>query len=66
VEAIPVSAYLVLCFLVGFRGMRTRVGYWGIVFLSIFLTPFLIFIALYLLDTEPKYSFEAAPEHRLR
>lgn len=63
-DAIPVFGYLILCFLVGLRGVRTRVGYWGVVFLSIFFTPFLVFIALYLLDAEPRYLFEDAPTLR--
>jgi hypothetical protein len=63
-DSIPIFGYLVLCFLVGLRGTRTRVGYWGVVFLSIFFTPFLTFVALYLLDPEPRYTIEGIPTVR--
>jgi len=46
----PLSIYIFLCLLVGFRGMRVRIGYWGTAILSFLLTPIVVFVALLLLD----------------
>ena len=50
---IPLFIYLALCFLVGIRGARTRIGYWGTTFLSMLITPILMYLALLLLNPQP-------------
>ncbi len=40
--------YLLLCVVTGVAGRNTRVGFWGFLFLSIFVTPLLPLVALFL------------------
>ncbi|XWN30169.1 MAG: hypothetical protein ROR55_22185 [Devosia sp.] len=51
---VPVLIYIGLCLLVGFRGMDTRIGYWGVALLSFVLTPLVVFFAMVLLDRTPR------------
>lgn len=44
-----VPVYIVLCVLVAFYGQHTRLGFWGILLVSVFFTPWLIGIGLVLL-----------------
>ena len=41
--------YLALCVLTGFFGRDTRIGYWGTVLLSVFVTPLVVLIGIILL-----------------
>ena len=50
-----VMAYLGLCTATGFMGRRTVVGFWGFLFLSIFITPFLPMLALLLTRPSSQY-----------
>ncbi|WP_108661735.1 hypothetical protein [Acuticoccus kandeliae] len=47
---VPVLIYFGLCLIVGIRGKDARIGYWGTVLLSVFLTPLLVFFALIMLE----------------
>jgi hypothetical protein len=40
--------YIGLCVMTGFMGRRTVVGFWGFLFLSILITPFLPMLAMLL------------------
>jgi len=51
--AIPATIYVVLCLLVSFRGRHTKLGYLGAFLLSVFLTPFVVFVGLLLLTPPP-------------
>lgn len=48
VYASLVVAYLGLCVATGFMARRTMVGFWGFLFLSILITPFLPMLAMLL------------------
>ncbi len=50
---VPLLIYLGLCLLVGLRGTRTRIGFWGTFFLSILITPVIMYLALVLLNPPP-------------
>jgi len=50
--------YIGLCIMTGFMARRTAVGFWGFLFLSILITPFLPMLAMLL--TRP------ADQHRIR
>lgn len=47
---LPILIYVGLCFLVALRGTRTRIGFWGTLFLSMLITPVLMYLALILLN----------------
>lgn len=47
---VPMMIYLGLCLLVAVRGTRTRIGFWGTLFLSMLITPVLMYLALILLN----------------
>jgi hypothetical protein len=47
----PLVVYLALCLLVGWRGIYTRLGFWGTTFMSLLLTPVVMFIALILFQS---------------
>lgn len=47
---IPILFYVGLSALVGLRGTQTRIGYWGTFFLSLLITPVLMYVALLLLN----------------
>lgn len=54
---IIIAIYLVLCFMVGLLGYRTRLGFFRSFLFSVLLTPFVITIFLLILTTlgpEPK------------
>ena len=54
---IIIGIYLVLCFMVGLLGYRTRLGFFRSFLFSLLLTPFVITIFLLILTTlgpEPK------------
>jgi len=53
---IPILIYVGLCLLVGIRGTGTRIGYWGTVFLSLIITPVIMYLALILLNPPPAPS----------
>jgi hypothetical protein len=40
--------YIGLCIMTGFMARRTAVGFWGFLFLSILITPFLPILAMLL------------------
>ena len=44
--------YLVMCFLVGIVGRKTRIGFWGVSLLSFLFTPVLVFVFLILFQPE--------------
>lgn len=50
-----VMVYLGLCAASGFMGRRTAVGFWGFLFLSILITPFLPMLALLLTRPAGQY-----------
>ena len=52
-----VLAYLGLCTWTGFMGRRTAVGFWGFLFLSILITPFLPMLALLLTRPAAQYRY---------
>lgn len=53
---IPVIIYLVLCIVVGLRTRHQRIGFFGGVILSVFLTPVVVFVAAVLLTPrEPRW-----------
>ncbi len=52
----PILVYLALCVFVGFRGMDTKLGFWGTAFLSLIATPLIVFIALVLFDKPARTS----------
>ena len=52
--AVLAVLYLLMCVLTGVAGRKTRIGFWGFLFLSIFVTPLLPLVALFL----------TAPAHR--
>ncbi|MDO8692608.1 MAG: hypothetical protein Q7J51_00765 [Sheuella sp.] len=41
--------YLLMCVLVSFYGKHTRLGFWGILIVSVFFTPWLVGLGLVLL-----------------
>jgi len=41
--------YISLCFLVSYYGKHTRLGFWGLLLVSVFFTPWLVGIGLVLL-----------------
>lgn len=50
---IPIGIYLLLCLLVGFKGMGSRLGYWGTVFLGAIITPIVMYLVLLLASALP-------------
>lgn len=40
--------YLLMCVLVSFYGKHTRLGFWGVLLVSVFFTPWLVGIGLVL------------------
>jgi hypothetical protein len=44
--------YFFICYLIAFLGRKRKFGFWGYLFLTIFLTPIVGFIAL--LAADPK------------
>jgi hypothetical protein len=46
-EILLFLGYVALCLLVGILGRQTRIGYWGTVLVSAFITPFLTFLLLF-------------------
>jgi hypothetical protein len=42
------AAYLLLCVIAGYLGKETRLGFWGVVLVSVFLTPVLTLLFLVL------------------
>jgi len=60
---IPILIYVGLSALVALRGTQTRIGYWGTFFLSLLITPVLMFVALLLLNP-PVASDGARPASR--
>lgn len=57
---VPLLIYLGLCLLVGLRGTRTRIGFWGTFFLSILITPVIMYLALVLLNPPPPVVVQAS------
>jgi hypothetical protein len=53
---IPFGIYLLLCLLVGFKGMGSRLGYWGTVFLGAIITPVVMYLILLLAGTLPSLA----------
>ncbi len=53
---IPIAIYLLLCLLVGFKGMGSRLGYWGTVFLGAIITPIVMYLVLLLAGALPLIS----------
>jgi len=53
---IPIAIYLLLCLLVGFKGMGSRLGYWGTVFLGAIITPIVMYLVLLLASALPSIS----------
>ena len=49
--ALAIAVYLVLCVLVGFLGIGTRLGFFRCFLFSVLLTPFPVTIALLLINT---------------
>ena len=47
-------AYFFLCYLIALFGSNRKFGFWGYLFLSIFLTPLVGFIALLAADPREK------------
>ncbi len=45
----PFVAYFILCVLIGYLGRNSRIGFWGVTFLSIFFTPVLTGMVLAML-----------------
>jgi uncharacterized membrane protein YhaH (DUF805 family) len=45
----PYIIYAVLCVLVAFYGRGTRLGFWGVLLLSVLVTPLVVVIGLVLL-----------------
>ena len=45
--------YIALCLLVGVLGRTTRVGYWGTVLVSFFVTPLATFLFLFFFAPRP-------------
>lgn len=43
--------YLFVCALTGYFGRNTRIGFWGTTLLAVFVTPFVVLIALLLLGS---------------
>lgn len=52
--AITVAIYIFICYMIALFGRNRKFGFWGYLFLSIFLTPLIGFIAL--LAAEPKQN----------
>jgi len=50
---IPLGIYFLLCLLVGFKGMGSRLGYWGTVFLGAIITPIVMYLILLLVSAMP-------------
>ncbi len=50
-----VLLYLGLCIMTGFMARRTAVGFWGFLFLSILITPFLPILAMLLTRPADQY-----------
>ena len=46
--AVLAALYLLLCVVTGVVGRKTRIGFWGFLFLSLFVTPLLPLVALFL------------------
>ena len=51
--ALAFLGYVALCLLVGILGRHTRIGYWGTVLVSAFVTPFLTFLFLFFFSPRP-------------
>ena len=47
-DVILIAIYLFFCWAVAYAGKNTRLGFWGVLLLSIFLTPLLIAIFIVL------------------
>jgi hypothetical protein len=46
---IPITIYLLLCVAVAVWGRKSRAGFFGVLILSVFLTPFLVFLGILVL-----------------
>ena len=53
-----VIAYIFLCALVAWIGRYSRLGFWGILIIAFFLTPFITFIPVILLGSKQPSSKE--------
>lgn len=60
----PIVVYLALCLLVGWRGKDTQLGFWGTTFMSLLLTPVIMFIGLVLFQAHPRINSPGNPRPR--
>lgn len=51
---LAVGAYIIFCFLVAYIGRDVKIGFWGVLVMSIFLTPLLMAILILLLRPKAK------------
>jgi hypothetical protein len=54
--AVLILAYILLCLLTGFAGSHRRMGFWGTFFLTIFITPLVMLLLLFI--TGPSWRVE--------
>ena len=48
-----IVAYATFCLLVAFAGRRTRIGFFGVLIFSIFMTPLLVAILIVFFQPDP-------------
>lgn len=61
---LPIVIYLGLCVLVGWKGRYTQLGFWGTTFLSLLLTPVIMFVGLVLFQSQPRIDSSGSPPPR--
>lgn len=58
ITPLNIAIYIGLCILLGLWGRRTRLHFWGVFLVSLYLTPLVVFVVLLFLSPPRQTFFE--------
>lgn len=58
ITPLNIAIYIALSFLLAFWGRHSRLRFWGVFLVSLYLTPLIVFVALLFLSPPRKNIFE--------